>query len=74
MKKTNDAMTSLVPDQANSSAFFGSNTWLKIMNADAGISFLDADVQLYALHNTVPSNSVTLSGLRQFMNFILKKP
>jgi hypothetical protein len=27
MKKTNDAMTSLVPDQANSSAFFGSNTW-----------------------------------------------
>ncbi len=48
-EKTNDAGTGLVPDQAKAVRhFFGPvPDWnYQCRNADAGVSFLDADVQL----------------------------
>jgi hypothetical protein len=46
-KKTNDAGTGPVPDQANEvQHFFSVRYQTEIMNADAGVSLLNADAQL----------------------------
>jgi hypothetical protein len=53
MKKTNDAGTGPVPDQAKAVRhFFGPvPDWnYQCRNGDAGVSFLDADAQLWLLH------------------------
>jgi hypothetical protein len=70
LKKTNDAGTSPVPDQAKAVRhFFGPvkdwNYWCR--NADAGVSFHDADAQLWSL---VIRISRTKLGHSQFSRWI----